>query len=104
MADENLNYEAVPPVPEKASGMAITALVLGILGLCCCGIFAGVPALIVGWMENSKIGRGESSPKGKGFAVAGMILGVISIILGCLQLIWIIFFGGMNVLQQMMNR
>jgi hypothetical protein len=104
MTNENVNYEGVPAAPDKASGMAITALVLGILGFCCCGIFAGVPALVVGWMENSKIGRGESSAKGKGFAVAGMILGVISIILGCLQLIWIIFFGGMNVLQQMANR
>jgi hypothetical protein len=55
-------------------------------------------------MENGKINRGASSPKGKGFAIAGMILGVISIVLGCLQLIWIIFFGGMNVLQQMANR
>lgn len=104
MTNENVNYEGVPPVPEKASGMAVTALVLGILGLCCCGVFAGVPALIVGWMENGKINRGVSSPKGKGFAMAGIVLGLISLFLGCLQLIWVIFFGGMNVLQHLMNR
>lgn len=105
MTNGNVNYEGVPPVPEKASGMAITALVLGILGLpCCCSFFAGIPALIVGFMENGKINRGMSSPKGKGFAIAGIVLGLFSLFLGCLQLIWIIFFGGMNVLQQMANQ
>ncbi len=105
MTYENQSYEtAPPPLPEKASGMAIAALVLGILGFCCCGIFAGIPALIVGFMENGKINRGESSAKGKGFAVAGIILGFISIILGCLQIIWIAFFGGLNVLQGLANR
>lgn len=94
-------YQAQPVAPEKASGMAIAALVLGILGFCCCGMFAGIPALICGWMENGKINRGESSPKGKGFAVAGMILGIIATILGCIQIIWIFFFGGLNVLQGM---
>jgi hypothetical protein len=55
-------------------------------------------------MENGKINRGESSSKGKGFAIAGIVLGLISLFLGCLQIIWIIFFGGMNVLQQLANR
>jgi len=90
-----------PVVPDKASGMAIASLVLGILGFCCCGIFGGIPALIIGYIENGKISRGESSPKGKVFCMVGMILGVVSIVLGCLQLIWIIFFGGMNVLKGM---
>jgi hypothetical protein len=90
-----------PVVQEKASGMAIASLVLGILGFCCCGIIAGIPALIIGYMENGKINRGESSPKGKGFCIAGMILGAIAIVLGCIQIIWIVFFGGMNVLQGM---
>ena len=96
---ESQSVEGVPVLPEKASGMAIAALVLGILGLCCCSIFAGIPALVVGWMENGKINRGESSSKGKGFAVAGIILGIISLLLGCLQVIWIIFWGGLGVLQ-----
>jgi hypothetical protein len=106
MSYENQNYQTAPPppMPDKASGMAITALVLGILGFCCCGIFAGIPALIVGFLENGKINRGESSPKGKAFAVAGIILGVISLILGCLQIIWVAFFGGLNVLQGLANQ
>jgi hypothetical protein len=52
-------------------------------------------------MENGKINRGESSQKGKGFAVAGIILGIISVILSCIQILWIFFFGGLNVLKGM---
>ena len=78
-------------VPEKASGMAIASLVLGILGFCCCGMLAGIPALIVGYIENGKINRGESSPKGKGFCIAGMILGVISLVTTCIGLIISLF-------------
>ncbi len=103
MSDENMTYDAVsvPAYPDKASGMAIAALVLGILGFCCCGIFAGIPALVLGFIENGKIKRLESSPKGKGFAVAGIILGILSLIVGCLQIIWIMFWGGMSFLQNM---
>lgn len=88
-------------VQDKASGMAITALVLGILSFCCCGMFAGIPALIVGFIENGKINRGQSSPKGKWMAVVGIIMGIISLILSCIQIIWIFFFGGLNMIEQM---
>jgi len=103
MNDEYMTAEPVPPValPDKASGMAITALVLGILGFCCCSFFAGIPALIVGFIENGRIKRGESSEKGKWMALTGIILGCISLILGCLQIIWFVFFNGMAVLQNM---
>ncbi len=90
-----------PPVPDKASGMAITALVLAILGFCCCGIFAAIPAMVCGFIENGRINRGASSPRGKWMAMVGIIVGIIATLLGCLQLIWIIFFGGLNVLQGM---
>jgi hypothetical protein len=91
---------AQPVQVDKASGMAIAALVLGILGFCCCGFITGVPALIIGWIENSKINRGESSQRGKGFAIVGIVLGVVSLVFACLGLLWTFFFGGLGVLQQ----
>lgn len=93
--------DAQPVVADKASGMAITALILGLLGLpCCCSILAGIPALIVGLIENGRIKRGESSPRGSGFATAGIVLGVVSLVFACLGLLWTFFFGGLGVLQQ----
>jgi hypothetical protein len=90
----------VPRFPDKASGMAITALVLGILALpCCCGFLAGIPALVVGFMEKGKIARHESSDKGQWMALVGIVMGIISLIFGCLQIVWVIFFGGLGILQ-----
>ncbi len=94
---------ATTAAPDKASGMAITALVLGILGFCCCGCFAGLPALVFGYMENRKINRGASSERGKWMVVVAMVLGVVSLLVFCAQFIWIAFFGGMNALQGFMD-
>jgi hypothetical protein len=85
----------VPPPPhvsgveDKASGMAVTALVLGILSPFCCGLLSGIPALIIGWIERGKIQRGESSIKGNGFALAGIILGAIGIFF---SLVWMVIY------------
>jgi hypothetical protein len=37
-------------------------------------------------------------------AIVAIVLGIISIVMGCIQIIWIFFFGGMHVLQGMMQR
>ncbi len=95
--------QAQPVVADKASGMAIAALVLGILGFCCCGFITGIPALIIGWVENNKINRGESSQRGKGFAVAGIVLGLISLLLTCISLAMYMIYGAAfftNILHQ----
>jgi hypothetical protein len=52
--------------------------VFGIISLIFCGCLLGIPAWIIGSSELKKISRGESSPEGKGFATAGMWLGIIS--------------------------
>jgi len=72
---------------DKASGRAIAALILGIAAVTigCCfplNILLGPAALIVGILENNAINRGEASAKGKGFAITGIILGIIGIFLG----------------------
>jgi hypothetical protein len=57
---------------------AIWSLVTGILGLCCCGIFTGIPAIILSRSakdEISKTGQG-----GNGLATAGLVLGILSIL------------------------
>ena len=88
-----MSYEAPPPPPGGGYGQqpgygsapqgndkkAIWALVLGILSIVCCGIFTGIPAVI--------LGRQSKLQGGGGMAKAGEILGYIGI---ALSVLWII--------------
>ena len=58
---------------------AIWSLVLGILGLMCIGPFGAIPAVICGHMSLSKIKRSAGALTGDGMALAGLIIGYISI-------------------------
>jgi hypothetical protein len=60
------------------SGLSIAALVTGIVGL-------GIVPIILGVIDLNKIKSGEASAGGKGFDIAGIVLGGLGII-G-----WIIF-------------
>jgi hypothetical protein len=83
-----------PSIPEKASSQAVTALVLGILGLICCGIMAPI-AWILGSSELKKINARISSAEGKGYATAGKILGIIGTIFLILGILWVILWFGL---------
>lgn len=74
----------------KASSSAIWALVLGIASWVLCGIFAAIPAWIIGKKELNAIAQGRSSDAGKTMAQIGMWLGIIQVILGILAIIVII--------------
>ena len=80
-----------PVQPEKASSKATTALVLGILGIVCCGLCAPF-AWFIGSAELKQIKAGLSSQAGKGFAQAGMIMGIIGTILIIISIIGIIIY------------
>lgn len=66
---------------------AQTAMILGILGLVCCGIFTAIPAYIIGNNAVKEIDASGGQYGGRGMANAGKILGLIGIIL---TVIWII--------------
>jgi len=70
-----------------ASGRAITALILGIAAVLCCGIFTGIPAFFIGRSEEAAINRGQAPEGGRTMAKIGWILGLISIIFGCLTIL-----------------
>ncbi len=79
----------------QTNGMAITALVLGVLSLTSCGCFTAIPAIICGNMALGTI-RGDASQTGGGMAKAGIICGFVSLGLTCLVLgIYVVFFGFM---------
>jgi type IV pilus assembly protein PilA len=67
--------------PQESSGQATASLVLGILSVTCLGIFAGIPAVILGHIAKSNIRKSAGRMRGDGKATAGLIMGYISIAL-----------------------
>ncbi len=80
------------------SNRPVIALILGILGIICCGLLAPV-AWYMGSQEVKAIAAGTAAASGEGLAKAGMILGIIGTILLVLTLLWVFFAGGMAVIQ-----
>ncbi|MEV6652806.1 DUF4190 domain-containing protein [Streptomyces sp. NPDC051219] len=72
-------------MPQPQNGMGVTALVLGIISVCifCSSIIAvvfGVVAIIFGMVGRGRVSRGEATNGGQ--ALAGIILGIVGIVLG----------------------
>ncbi|MGI8555223.1 MAG: DUF4190 domain-containing protein [Pyrinomonadaceae bacterium] len=89
-----------PPMGTGAQNqtLAIVSLVTGILSICLCGIFAGIPALITGYMAKNNADNNPAEYGGRGMALAGMILGGVSVVLTILYVIYILAvgFGGIR--------
>jgi hypothetical protein len=68
------------PITPKISGLAIAALVLGLLSFIF-NILTGIPAVILGIIALVKIEKSGGKITGKGFAIAGIIVPVFSFVL-----------------------
>lgn len=67
-------------MPEKRTvGQATASLVLGILSLLMGGILTAIPAVICGHIAKSKIKKDPENLEGEGQALAGLIMGYITI-------------------------
>ena len=94
---------------ERPGPMAIVALICGILSMLCCwvpffGFILSVAAIVLGIIENKKIGRGESSSKGKAMAIAGIILGAVGILAGIITFIILPIIGAsLGIFTEMFN-
>ncbi len=71
----------------QTSKKAIWALVTGILSILCCGVFAGVPAVILGSMAKKEIAASNGAQTGRGMAQTGFVLGIISFVLTVIYVI-----------------
>ncbi len=90
-----------PPPPPPGAGMggpggyaqpqtnqkAMWSMILGILSPFCCGLFTGIPALILGNMAKKEIQSSGGAQTGAGMATAGIVLGIIAIALSILYII-----------------
>jgi len=72
-----------PGSAAKTSGLAITSLVLAILSPCTCFITA-IPAIILGIVALVKISKSVGQLKGSGFAIAGIAVPSICLLIALL--------------------
>ena len=92
-----MSTPTIPPaIPASAqqSSKATTALVLGVLGIICCGLLAPV-AWYMANEELKSIDAGRIADSNRGMAQVAKILGIIGTILLGLAILWVVLFGGM---------
>src|SRR5262249_27573746 len=70
-------YSPQPP----SDGKAVGSLILGILSLTCLSLLAGIPAIILGHVSRSSIGKSGGRLAGSGMALAGLIMGYVSTVI-----------------------
>ena len=83
-------YGGQGPQGQRTNGMAVAALIAGILGVTICFGVGGIFALIFGYVARGQIKRSQGLEGGAGMAMAGIVLGwigtIISIVLVVLTL------------------
>jgi len=67
------------PRPDEKNSLGGWALGLGVAGFLCCSIFTGIPAIVVGFLGMQAANEGRAT--NKGMSIAGIVLGVLSIVL-----------------------
>lgn len=68
-------YQGEPQTDGKATG----SLILGILSMLCFSFLAGIPAIILGHISRKNIRQSMGRLKGDGMALAGLIMGYLSL-------------------------
>lgn len=77
-------YQAYPEGGDHSQ--ATTILVLGILSLVCCGLFTGIPAIVMGKKALNEIDAARGAIGGRSTVKAGWICGIIGTTLSALGL------------------
>ncbi len=65
--------------PQQTDGKAVGSLILGILALFPFGLLTGIPAVILGHLSRKSIRESLGRLKGDGMALAGLIMGYLSV-------------------------
>lgn len=80
-----------PPLPAPTNGKAVGALVCGVSTFFSAGL-TGIPAVILGHMARGEIRR--SREQGDGMAVAGLVLGWLSVVGWAVFLMFVVVAAG----------
>lgn len=91
-----------PGMQPPTDGKATASLVLGILSVTCFWIFAGIPAVILGHMSRKRIRESMGRLKGDGMALAGLVMGYLSVFVGIAPILIIAAIAIPNLLRSRM--
>jgi len=81
--------------PKPNSSLAVVSLVCGLLGWTLLPFLGSIVAIITGHMARAEIRRNPEALDGDGLAIAGLVLGWVSVALGLLAIVaLVLFFGG----------
>ena len=82
-------YPGVSPPVQTTSGLAVAALVTGLFFWCF--VVPGVVAVVLGYLALEQIADSGGAKRGRGMAIAGIVLGWVGIgLLGIAALAWVI--------------
>ncbi len=89
------NTPGYTPTPAPNSNMALISLIAGILGLTFVPTIGSIVALITGFMARKEINESGGMVGGSGMATAGIVLGIIGLVLSCCGILFVvlIFMG-----------
>jgi hypothetical protein len=76
-----------PPDDQKTNGLALAGFICSLAGLLIFGVVLGLLGIIFSAIGLGKIAKDSSRWKGKGMAIAGLIVGVIDIV------VWIVLLA-----------
>ena len=85
----------VPPAqPRRTNSFATAGLVCGILAwVCCCGFPFNLLGLVFSLVALSQINRHPELNEGRGIAIAGLVLSIISLMLTFGAILWSLAFN-----------
>jgi hypothetical protein len=81
---------------KQTSTKAIISAIAGVLGWTLLPILGSLTAIIAGHMARAEIRRNPDTLTGDGWAIAGLVLGWLSVIIAVLSIVFLLlFFGGL---------
>ncbi len=89
-------YDNPASMPQKTNGLSVASLVLSLVGVIPCFWGLQVPGLlgvIFGLIGRRQIARSNGTQKGKGLATAGLVIGVILLVIFAVLWAYIAFSG-----------
>ena len=102
---QNTPFQPPPAGAKLNQTMPIVSLIFGIISLCCyVSPVTGVIALITGFLGIKNVKNDPSRYGGKTLAIIGMILGGLLFVVGLVYWVFLIFFGGLSMMMQMLNK